>query len=181
MLNVVMIDDKKYVVDVGFGSRGPTHPLLLVENEVQVNVGDQEMRLMYDNIPDFTNSTQKLWLYQHRNSKTEEWTPTYAFTELEFTPSDYQMMNYFTSTHRTSWFTYSIVCVKMIMEGGEIVGDITLMGGELKRRVKGKSEVLASCKSEEERVRALDKFLNIKLTEAEILGIKGMQTELLGE
>ena len=179
MLNMVTIDDKKYIVDVGFGSSGPTHPLLLVENEISVNVGDQEMRLMYDTIPDFTRSNQKLWLYQHRNSKTQEWLPTYAFSEMEFTPGDYQMMNYFTSTHRTSWFTYFIVCVKMIMEDGEIVGDVTLFGSEVKRRVRGKTEVLALCKSEEDRVKALETFLGVKLSSAEIEGVRDMPTELM--
>jgi arylamine N-acetyltransferase len=179
MLNIVTIDNKKYVVDVGFGSSGPTYPLPLIENEVSINVGDQEMRLMYDTIPDFTRSSQKLWLYQHRNSPTQAWQPTYAFSEMEFTPSDYQMMNYFTSTHRTSWFTYLVVCVKMILEDGEIVGDITLFGSEVKRRVKGKSEVLALCKSERDRVKALDEFLGVELSSAEIEGIKDMPTELL--
>jgi arylamine N-acetyltransferase len=179
MLNIVRIDDKKYVVDVGFGSSGPTRPLPLVGEEISINVGDQEMRLMHDTIPDFTQSSQKLWLYQHRNSPTQEWLPTYAFSEMEFTPSDYMMMNYFTSTHRTSWFTYLVVCVKMILEDGEIVGDVTLFGSEVKRRVKGKSEVLALCKSEEERIKALDEFLGVKLTSAEIEGIRAMPTELL--
>lgn len=179
MLNIVRIDDKKYVVDVGFGSSGPTRPLPLVGEEISINVGDQEMRLMHGTIPDFTQSSQKLWLYQHRNSTSQEWLPTYAFSEMEFTPSDYMMMNYFTSTHRTSWFTYLVVCVKMILEDGEIVGDVTLFGSEVKRRVKGKSEVLALCKSEEERVKALDEFLGVKLTSAEIEGIRAMPTELL--
>lgn len=179
MVNIVTIEDKKYIIDVGFGSSGPTHPLPLVENEISINVGDQEMRLMHDTIPDFTRSSQKLWLYQHRNSSSQDWLPTYAFSEMEFTPSDFQMMNYFTSTHRTSWFTYSVVCVKMILEDGQIVGDVTLFGSEVKKRVKGKSEVLALCKSEEERVKALDEFLGVKLSSAEIEGIRDMPTELL--
>lgn len=179
MLNIVIIDGKKYVVDVGFGSSGPTYPLPLVENEISINVGDQEMRLMHDTIPDFTRSNQKLWLYQHRNSTSQDWVPTYAFSEMEFTPSDFMMMNYFTSTHRTSWFTYLVVCVKMILEEGEIVGDVTLFGREVKKRIKGKSEVLTLCKSEQDRVKALDEFLNVKLSNSERDGIRGMPTELL--
>jgi arylamine N-acetyltransferase len=179
MLNIVTIEGKKYVQDVGFGSSGPTRPLLLVENEISTNVGDQEMRLMHDTIPDFTHSNQKLWLYQHRNGVDQPWLPTYAFSEMEFTPSDFAMMNYFTSTHRSSWFTYSVVCVKMILEEGEIVGDITLVGGDVKKRVRGKSEVLALCKSEEDRLKALEEFLDVKLSSAEREGIRGLPTELL--
>jgi arylamine N-acetyltransferase len=179
MLNIVTIGGQKYVLDVGFGSSGPTHPLPLVENEISTNVGEQEMRLIYDTIPDFTVSGQKLWRYEHRNGGEQPWLPTYAFSEMEFTPSDYTMMNYFTSSHRTSWFTYLVVCVKMILEDGEIVGDVTLFGNEVKKRTKGKSELLALCASEAERVKALDEFLGVKLIPAEIAGIQGMVTEIL--
>jgi hypothetical protein len=60
MLHIVTIQGKRYVIDVGFGSSGPTHPLPLVENEISLNVGELEMRLIYDNIPDLTYSSQKL-------------------------------------------------------------------------------------------------------------------------
>lgn len=179
MLNIVTIEGKRYVIDVGFGSSGPTHPLPLIENEISCNVGQQEMRLIHTSIPDFTMSSQKLWVYEHRNAVDQPWLPTYAFSEMEFTPRDFTIMNHFTSTHRTSWFTYLIVCVRMILENGEIVGDVTLFGNEVKRRIKGKSELLALCTSEEERVNALHEFLGVKLSAAEKDGIHGMITELL--
>ncbi|RDW76001.1 hypothetical protein BP5796_06822 [Coleophoma crateriformis] len=179
MLNIVYIDGKRYVLDVGFGSSGPTFPLPLVENEISVNVGSQEMRLIYDTIPDFTKSDRKLWQYQHRNTSDQPWAPTYAFSELEFTPSDFMVMNHFTSTHRSSWFTTMMVCVKMVLEDGEIVGDVTLFGPEVKKRIKGKSELLAMCDTEEERIKALDEFLGVKLSETEQKGIHGLITELL--
>jgi arylamine N-acetyltransferase len=179
MLNIVTIAGKSYVVDVGFGSSGPTHPLPLVQNELSLNVGTQEMRLLYDTIPDFTSSGQKLWQYQFRHDATQPWLPAYAFSELEFTPSDFAMMNYFTSTHFTSWFTYLVVCVKMVLEDGKIVGDVTLAGNEVKRRVKGESVVLAVCDSEEERVEALQEFFGVRLSGTEREGIRGMVTEIL--
>jgi arylamine N-acetyltransferase len=179
MINLVTIAGNRYVVDVGFGSSGPTHPLPLVENEISVNVGTQEMRLMHDTIPDFTRPGQKLWLYQYRHATDQPWLPAYAFSEIEFTPSDFMMMNYFTSTHCTSWFTYLIVCVKMVLEDGQIVGDITLAGNEVKKRIKGESTVLALCTSEEERLKALDEFFGVKLSSAEKDGIRGMITEIL--
>lgn len=178
MLNIISIEGKQYVLDVGFGSSGPTHPLPLVEDEVSINVGAQEMRLVHDTIPDFTASSQKLWLYQHRNESNQPWLPTYAFSEMEFTPRDFMMMNYFTSTHPTSWFTYMVVCVKMVLEDGEIVGDVTLFGNEVKERIKGRTTLLAVCNTEEERVKALHDFLGVKLSVTERIGIAGMPTEL---
>jgi arylamine N-acetyltransferase len=179
MLNIVTIAGKRYVIDVGFGSSGPTYPLPLVENEISINVGTQEMRLMYDTIPDFTRPGQNLWLYQYRHEANQPWLPAYAFSEIEFTPSDFTMMNYFMSTHYTSWFTYLIVCVKMVLEDGQIVGDITLTGNEVKKRIKGESVVLAFCISEEERLKALDEFFGIRLSSSERDGIRGMITEIL--
>jgi arylamine N-acetyltransferase len=181
MLNIVTIEGKRYVLDVGNGSTGSVRPLPLVPDEISVNVGVQEIRLLHTSIPDFTHSNNKLWVYEHRNSPEKPWTPTYCFDpEIEFLPVDYEMMNYFTSSHRSCWFTYLVVCVKFILEDGEIVGDVTLFGADVKKRIKGKSEVLAVCQSEEERVKALDEFLGVKLSLAEIQGIKGLQTELLG-
>ena len=179
MLNIVAINGDRYVLDVGFGANGPTKPLLLAENQVQINVGEQEMRLLHGSIPDFTKSDQKVWIYQVRHSSDQPWLPTYAFTDLEFTPRDFTMMNFFMSTHRTSWFTYLLVCVRMILEDGEIVGDVTLFGNEVKKRVRGRSEVLALCGSEEERVKALEEFLGIKLSPAERNGIHGMMSQIL--
>src|ERR1700710_2070824 len=156
MLHIVTIQGKRYMVDVGFGPSGPTHPLPLVENEISVNVGEQQMRLIYDTIPDFTDSSQKLWIYQLRNAADLPWLPTYAFTEMEFTPRDFMVTNHFTSTHRTSWFTYMVCCARMVLEDGDIIGDVTLFRNEVKKRIRGKAELLALCTAEEERVKALD-------------------------
>lgn len=179
MLNVVTIEGARYVLDVGFGSSGPTCPLPLEADKIFTNVGQQEMMLRHGNIPDFTDADQKVWVYLHRNGVDQPWLPTYAFSEMEFTPSDFTMMNYFMSTHRTSWFTYLIVCVRMVLEDGEIVGDVTLFGNEVKKRVNGKSEVLALCESEEERVKALREFLGVELDDAEKQGIDGMTSKIL--
>ena len=90
------------------------------------------------------------------------------------------MMSFFTSTSKTSWFTYRVICAKLLMESGEIVGEIRLYENEVRRRVRGDSELLATLTTEEERVQALEKYFGIKLSEPEILGIHGMITELLG-
>lgn len=96
MLNIITIDGTKYIVDVGFGSSGPTRPLPpLLPNAITLNVGEQEMRLVHDTIPDFISSSQKLWIYHHRNAPSEAWLPTYAFSDLEFMPSDFEVMNFF--------------------------------------------------------------------------------------
>lgn len=142
MVNIVTLaDGKRYMVDVGFGGNGPTQPLPLDSEHPQFkNIAPADVRLLYDNILENTNRSQKLWIYQHRNYAQSRWLPMYCFTELEFLPQDYEAMNFQTSQSRTSWFTYKIVVVKMILEEGEVVGTLMLVGGDLKRRIKGRTE-----------------------------------------
>lgn len=179
MINIVNNANQRYIVDVGFGSPGPMHPLALIRDEISINVGHQSMKLTKSNIPDNTNPDQQLWCYQQRHSNDQPWIPSYCFTETEFLPNDFVVMNHFTSTSRTSWFTYTVLCVKMLMEGDEVVGYITLFNNKVKKRIRGESEVLAVLTSEEEMVAALAEYLGVKLSEAEKAGIQGMITELM--
>ena len=182
MINIVTLaDGKKYMVDVGFGGNGPTQPVLLdPECSQTYNIPPAEMRVIYDNIPENTDPHQRLWIYQHRNDAQAPWLPMYCFTELEFLPQDYEVMNFQTSQSRTSFFTYQVIVIKNILQDGEIVGTLMLVGADLKRRINGKTEQLQVCKTEEERLQALEKWFGIKLSEDERVGIRGMATELHG-
>ncbi|KAL9634973.1 MAG: hypothetical protein Q9164_003756 [Protoblastenia rupestris] len=181
MANIVTIDNKKYMVDVGFGSSGPTRPLLLEHGHEEASTFPSRIRLIYDNIPGNTDASQRLWIYQSRYAPDSEWISCYAFTTLEFLPADYEIMNCFTSTSRTTIFTYKIIVVKHLLdENADLVGQLTLVGGEVKRRIKGQTEVLRVCKNEEERVVALEELFGIKLTAEERRGIRRLSTELKG-
>jgi arylamine N-acetyltransferase len=189
MINIITIAGTKYFADVGFGSSGPHHPIPLTENYTSRNVGTQSLRLTREAPPDLlttarlasTGSTdQRLWFYQYRHTDDSPWIPAYIFGETEFLPSDFLIMNHYTSTSRTSFFTYVVLCMKMVMaEGGEeLVGDVTLMGNEVKKRIGGTSSTLAVCEREAQRVEALREFLGVKLSLEEMNGIVGMVSEL---
>ncbi len=77
--------------------------------------------------------------------------PPTASTELEFLPEDFTIINYYMSQSRESWFTFYVVCVRMLLDekGEAIVGDLTLFNDTLKRRVGATSEVLQCFASEE--------------------------------
>ena len=66
------------------------------------------------------------------------------------------------------------------MEDGKLVGKMRLYENEVRRRVRGESELLAVLTTEDERVQALEKYLDVKLSEPEVLGIQGMVTQLSG-
>ncbi|MCJ1279647.1 N-terminal acetyltransferase [Puttea exsequens] len=179
MVNIITLDDgKRYMVDVGFGGNGPTGPLLLEHGYQAPHIEPAQMRLVYENIAENTDPEQRLWIYQHRVDERAEWTGLYCFTTLEFLPQDYEIMNFWTSQSRGCWFTYRVVVVRMLMEGGELVGTDMLVGDEVKRRVRGEPKVVGRCATERERVEALEKWFGIVLSGEEVAGIRGMVTAL---
>ena len=185
MVNLVTIaSGQKYMLDVGFGADCATRPLPLSNSletgDVFHGIGAQQLRLIYSSIAPTTSPDQNLWVFQRRYSPSDEWRTAYCFTELEFLPKDYEIMNYYTSTCRTTFFTYAIVVVKLVMEGEEIVGEMILTGSEVKRRIRGETEHLMSCKSERERVEALERWFGLRLTGEERRVIRGTVTELKG-
>ena len=54
-----------------------------------------------------------------------------------------------------------------------------MSGREVKRRVRGKTEILETLQTEEDRVKALEKYFDMHLREGEIQGIRGMTSELV--
>ena len=67
-----------------------------------------------------------------------------------------------TSYSRKSWFTYRIVCTRMVMEGGEVVVTIALVCDTVERKVRGQTEHLHTCQNEGQRVEALRKWFGVE-------------------
>lgn len=186
MIDIVTIAGQKYFADVGFGSSGPRHPIPLKVSYSARNVGTQSLRLVRSPPPDLLTSAststsvdQALWAYQYCHTYESGFLQAYCFGETEFTPSDFVMMNWFMSTSRTSWFTYIVVCMKMVMSEEELIGDVTLVGGEVKKGIGGTSKTLAVLELEAQRVDALREHLGVKLSVEERKGIPGRVSELL--
>lgn len=78
---------------VGFGGDGPTHPLPLIHGQETPNLGTQTVRLMHIPLPCNLDQSQKWWVYQYRNSTDQEWNTFYAFSGMEFTAADFNVMN----------------------------------------------------------------------------------------
>lgn len=186
MVNIVTIDSQRYLVDIGFGSSGPHHPVpLLPQGVEECNVGAQYVSLSREPIPECLDRSQEFWVYRYRHTVQSPWITGYCFSEVEFLPVDFEIMNLGTS-REPGLFTDNVICVKMLMEkevveGEEkvkLVGDVTLFGKEVKRRVGGENQVVQVLRSEEERVEALEKWLHVRLTDEERTGIRGMPSEL---
>ncbi|KAH8589279.1 arylamine N-acetyltransferase 1 [Bisporella sp. PMI_857] len=185
IVNIVTLPDgEKYMVDIGFGGDGATKPLPLVPNTPTHNLGTQEIQLSYSNIPPQTTrrSTQKFWIYQYRNSPTAPWNDFYAFAEFEFFPNDFEVMNFYTSTSEseTNFQTRRVLVIRFLREGERIVGKVMLVDGLVKRNLGGKTETVVECKTENERVKALEEHFAIMLTEEERDSVRGRNVDLGG-
>lgn len=184
MLNLVRFDGEVYVVDVGMGAMGPNIPYPLKDGFETTSIAPRKIRLQLRPIAEsYANAADggeppKLWCYDvcykpSSNPADEQWAPTYCFTETEFLPQDYEMMSWFTSTNKKCFFTYALVCTKMLLddEGEKIVGDITLFNDVVRKNIGASRETLRECKTEQDRVDALKEIFGVELTEEEKAGI----------
>ncbi|KAK3385664.1 acetyltransferase-like protein [Podospora didyma] len=184
MVNLVTIDNDKFLVDVGFGYNGPSQPLALESGVIVPGIGTAlRFKLTYTALPQHTDKSQRMWVYSYREGSKAAWTDAYAFTEMEFFPDDFAVMNVATMTLRRSFFLQTLFCVKMTLdaETGEPSGWLLLNHDQVKRKDRdGATVLVAELKTEEERVAALEKWFDIQLTEKEKTGIRDLSTELRG-
>lgn len=178
MLNLVRLDNEWYVVDVGMGAMGPNMPYPLQDGFETVSIAPRKIRIQRRSIAEsYGDHSNTLWCYDvchdPANNKDDAWIPTYCFTETEFLPQDYQMMSWFTSTHPSSFFTRYVTSTRMIMDEAQekIIGNVTLFEGGVKESVGAERKVVKDCKTEKERIEALEEVFDIKLSEQEREGI----------
>lgn len=182
IVNIVRLPNgNEYHLDAAFGGDGPLSPLPLISGHVTQNLGKQQVRLIYDNMPKQTRKEQKVWIYQYRNAAENPWNSFYAFAELEFFQDDFEVMNRFTSWHAVQKRSY--VVVKFIRNGetgglpllegegegmqgnGEafVVGKIMMVNNVIKLNMGGRTRVIDSYEDDEGRFKALKRWFSISL------------------
>lgn len=177
---IVLPDGSRYACDVGFGGDGPTKPLQLISGNIVPNLGTQEVRLHHEVVPDYLTESQPLWVYQYRNSPDKPWNSFYVFGEGEWMPRDFGPINFWASRDPTSNQTSNVLIVRFLKRPDEstIYGKVMLVNGDVKQNLGGKTSLLLSCETEDERIEALRNVFNITLTDEERKGITGRATEL---
>ncbi|KAL4801088.1 hypothetical protein BDV19DRAFT_384104 [Aspergillus venezuelensis] len=184
MVLIVRIGPRKYMVDIGFGRNTPTSPLQL-QLEVHIAVcllAPMEMSLVKEPLSKAVDETQRFWVYKAHNWNDSDspWIPQYCFSEVEFLPEDFAMINFFTSQSRTLFFTQQLVCTRLILGEGGIrpVGVYVLFGNEVKKVVGDVSEVLVRFMKEQDRVDALKMFFGMSFLPHEVEGVRGLSSEI---
>jgi N-hydroxyarylamine O-acetyltransferase len=114
MLLNVEADGDRWLCDVGFGGAGPLVPIPMVAGE-DFEVGHWTYRLGH---------AGGSWILQLR--QPQGWIDLYEFTVEPQYPADYEMANYFTSTHPLSGFVKTITAqlpgpdLQLVLRGREL-------------------------------------------------------------
>ncbi|TLS22479.1 uncharacterized protein PpBr36_10044 [Pyricularia pennisetigena] len=191
MLNIVAIDGQRYQVDVGFGEGGPPMPVPLPSRDAGgrhdfVRIPPSSMgRVEWRSIPrQHLHADQRVWVYSTREDG-EDWRERYSFMDAEFFPEDYDVFNFHTMMHPTSFFLNNVMAVRTVPEG-EVDGDFglpcrgdcaakgtwVLFNDKIKRIIAGKEEVVEKLQSEDQRIKGLDKYFGIKVSPEQAAAMK---------
>lgn len=164
---VTFADGSRYLSDVGYGGDGPIAPLPLEHGIISSNIGTQELRLAHGSIPGQVDSSQKQWIYQYRNDSSKQFVDCYSFLDREFIHQDFQVMNFFTSKHPSSYMTNTVIVVQFLHDRYQIYGKKMLVNDQVKENTGGKTTTVKELRTEEERVEALREDFHITLTAEE--------------
>ena len=194
MVNLVSVSDARHLVDVGYGAQDATRPVPLEDGVVFDNVPPRRGRLEYRALAQHSDPAQRAWVYSSQDGADEPWKEMYAFTETEFFPEDYEVMNLRTMTSPTSFFVQHVIAMRTEVDedGANTVAIITMFRDYVKRRASpdhrrtGGSaqqpghvvEELARLETEEDRAKALEKYFFITLAPSERRAIKGLSSEM---
>ena len=207
-VNIVTLDDgARYMLDVGFGGNGPVRPVpipgpsalrpdgaLVGPAEEHPHVRPAAVRLLHEPIPQQTNQSCRVWIYQHRADRDADWVPMYCFVDLEFLLEDIRGMNFQPWRSPHSFFTRKILMMRFTTErevldgprspgesaitGAEIDGNITLFEDTLKWRRNGELKLELKLEDERQRVDALSRYFGIELDEEDRDAIRGTVAEI---
>lgn len=179
MANIVTIDNKRYLVDAGYGADGPCKPLPLDSGDIRHGLPSQQLKLEHKTLPQHLDQSQKVWVYSQRRG-SEDWADIYHFPDIEFFPLDFDILNHHAMT-KSLWAS-TVVAQRFTLDedGLTISGILLLVRDELKTGNSSpqKMGVIKKMENEVQRLEALEEHFSICLTEEERSGIKGTAAEL---
>jgi arylamine N-acetyltransferase len=180
MANIVSIQNRKYLVDVGIGSNPPQHPIPLDSGTEFDIIPPVRGKLEFRNINGQTDPDLRAWVYSTQEDQHARWTERFMFTLAECLPGDFDMINGHVSTDPDSFFVRSVVAVRGILdpERTKTVGELVLHDHKLWRRIGPTTEILEILKTEARRVAVLELYFDIVLSPDERAAINGRSTAL---
>ncbi|KAI1103403.1 arylamine N-acetyltransferase 3 [Jackrogersella minutella] len=198
-VNIAIVGNGRWMLDVGFGSNGPVTPIPLTHGvrREYIKTGPTAVRVVHEPIPQAVDQDQKVWVYQQcLKDDPKEWTSLYCFVDFEFLPEDIRGMNLSPWKSPTSWFTRKIMLSRFTtgleedgadgpgsasereVSVGDIDGVLILFEDTLKWRRNGETKLEIKFESEAERVLAIQKYFDIQLDEQDREAIRGTVSEI---
>lgn len=145
-VTLVTIEEKRWLVDLGFGAESPPVPIPLVCN-VPIIFENQTYRLI----------ESELFGYFLQNIHNEEWRNLYSFDLSYVCRGDIEYGKHYTSTSPNSFFVTSRVAALPVQNGM-----ITLFNNTYKKVVNGKEEVTI-LKDDQSYLSIIEKEFGIKI------------------
>lgn len=124
-IELITIEDRQWIADVGFGADTPRVPIPLELNQPTIHDG-QKIRLVDAGHFGIMLQTEK----------DGEWIDLYSFDLSHVFPVDIDHGNYFTSTHPSSLFVFARVVALPVEKGV-----VTLFNNTLKETIAGNESV----------------------------------------
>ncbi|KAI1385963.1 cysteine proteinase [Hypoxylon trugodes] len=201
-VNIVIIGNERWMLDVGFGANGPTMPMHLSHEfyASHVRASQAKTRVVHEPIPQNVDQSQKIWIYQFQIGPGEEWVPQYCFVDTEFLLEDIRCMNLSPWKSPSSWFTQKVVLTRFtthlerekaddlsdgpgsasegVISRGDIDGALILFHDSLKWRRFGRTKLEIKFSSDAERIDAIRKYFGIELDEEDREAIRGTVGEI---
>lgn len=113
MLLRVECPDGSYLCDVGFGGLTPVQPLAW-QMDIEQPTSHETYRLVPDAVPGELALQARL---------EGDWAPLYSFLPQTAAPADFDVANWYVSTHPGSFFTQAIIATRPFAEGRHILQD----------------------------------------------------------
>lgn len=123
---LVTIEDKSWLVDVGFGAESPRVPVPLVYNQ-PVTFENQIYRLI----------DSELFGYMLQSKQDGQWKNLYSFDLSHVFDIDITFGNHYTSSHPDSFFINARIAALPVKNGM-----LTLFNEKFKKVINGKEEVI---------------------------------------
>src|SRR5690349_17877726 len=115
MVNIVTVDHRRYLVDVGYGANNPCR-IVPIERGIEFeNICPVRGKLEHKALPQHTDPEQRVWVYSTQENRDGPWTEQYAFVDMEFFPADFEVMNLSTMTAPESYFVKTVLATKVLL------------------------------------------------------------------
>jgi arylamine N-acetyltransferase len=174
MAILVVLDQERYLVDVGCGLYGPIKPLLLSSGYTTTGLTSQQLKLDFKKLaPDATSPP--VWIYSKREGD-KVWEEMYAFADAEFFALDFAVLSYYTM--KVSTFTKRIMAQNVYQDAEGLMGRYSLLADELWKEVGDCKEIIQKLETEKDRIGALEKYFNIFLNDEERASIQDSEFKL---